>query len=97
MVTELADSWCLNDISAVFTACSPHRVALGVMHIRGYYLDELADRLVTLLPEWILWLAERNATPLELADRCLSYAEGRPHPQIRVDHIGPDYLARVVE
>jgi hypothetical protein len=97
LVTELADSWCINDVDAVFATCSPHRVALCVLHVRGYYLDEFADQLVALLPEWTHWLAARNATPPELADRCLPYAQGQPHPQIGMDDIGPDYLARVIE
>lgn len=97
LATELADSWCINGIDAVFTTCSPHRVALCVLHVRGYYLDDFADQLVALLPDWTRWLAARNDTPPELADRCVLYAEGQPHPQVRVDGIGPNYLARVIE
>ncbi len=97
LAMELADSWCISNIDAVFATCSPHRVALIVLHMRGYYLDDFADQLVALLPEWIRWLAAHNATPAELADRCLPYAQGQPHPQIRMDNIGPDYLARVTE
>jgi hypothetical protein len=97
LVAELADSWCINGIDAVFATCSPHRVALCVLHIRGYYIEEVADQLVALLPEWTRWLAARNATPPELADRCVPYAEGKPHSQVEVDDIGPDYLARVTE
>jgi hypothetical protein len=97
LATELADSWCLNDIDAVFATCSPHRVALFVRHVHGYYLDDFAKQLVALLPDWTRWLATRNTTPPELAERCLPYAEGQPHPQITVDHTGPDYLARVTE
>ena len=97
LATELADSWCINGIDAVFTTCSPHRVALCVLHVRGYYLDDFADQLVALLPDWTRWLAARNDTPPDLADRCVPYAEGEPHPQVRVDDIDPDYLARVIE
>jgi hypothetical protein len=97
LATELADSWSINNIDAVFAACSPHRVALCVLHVRNYYLDEFADELMALLPEWTRWLAARNATPPELADRCEPYAEGQPHPQTSGDDIGPDYLARVIE
>lgn len=97
LATELADSWSFNDIDAVFATCSPHRVALFVRHVHDYYFDDFADRLVALLPDWIRWLASRNATPPELAERCLPYAEGQPHPQIAVGHVGPDYLARVTE
>ena len=98
LATELADSWCLNNIDAVFTTCSPHRVALFVQHVHGYYLDDFAKQLVALLPDWIRWLAARNTTPPELVERCLPYAEGQPHPEITVDdNIEPDYLARVIE
>lgn len=97
LAAELADSWCFNDIDAVFATCSPHRVALCVLHVRNYYLDEFADQLMTLLPEWIRWLAARNATPPELVDRCVPYAQGQPHPQVGVDDSAPDYLARVTE
>lgn len=97
LATELADSWCINGIDAVFATCSPHRVALCVLHVRGFYIDEFADQLVALLPEWTRWLAARNATPPELADRCMPYAQGQPHPQIKMGDREPDYLARVIE
>jgi len=97
LAAELADSWCISHIDAVYATCSPHRVALCVQHMRGFYLDEFADQLVALLPEWIRFLAERDATAPELADRCLHYAHGEPHPQITRDENGPDYLARVTE
>ncbi|MFL6124007.1 hypothetical protein [Actinophytocola sp.] len=98
LASELTDSWCINNIDAVFTACSPHRVALFVQHVQGFYVSDFADRLVALLPDWIRWLAARTGTAAELAERCLPYAEGQPHPQImRDDNIEPDYLARVIE
>jgi hypothetical protein len=97
LVPELADSWNINDVDALFATCSPHRVALCVLHVRGFYLGDFADQLVALLPEWTRWLASRNATPPELADRCLPYAKGKPHPQVAADEIGPGYLARVTE
>ena len=97
LATELAESWCINEIGALFATCSPHRVALCVLHVRNYYLDEFANELVALLPNWTRWLAERNATPPELADRCMPYAEGKPHLQVGVDDSRPCYLARVIE
>jgi hypothetical protein len=97
LATELADSWCLNEIDAVYAMCSPHRVALCVLHVRNYYRDEFADQLLALLPDWTRWLAARNATPPELADRCVPYAHGQPHPQVGEDDGMPDYLARVIE
>lgn len=97
LVEELADSWNLNGIDAVYATCSPHRVALCLLHIRNYYLDDDADQLVALLPDWTRWLAVRSATAPELADRCLPYAHGRPHPQIGDDDTKVDYLARIIE
>lgn len=97
LATEVADSWCLNNIDGLFEACSPHRGALFVPHVRNYYLDEFAEQLVALLPAWTRWLAMRNGTPPELADRCLAYAHGQPHPQLARDGREPDYLARVLE
>jgi hypothetical protein len=97
LARELADSWCLNGIAAVYATCSPHRVALCVLHVRNYYLDDFAEQLVALLPEWIRWLGERNAIPRELADRCLPYLEGQPHSELGMNDVGPDYLARVTE
>lgn len=94
---ELAESWCLNEIDALHATCSPHRVALCVLHMRNFYLDEYAGELLALLPEWTRWLAERNATAAELADRCLPYAHGQPHQQVGEDHSRPNYLARVIE
>jgi hypothetical protein len=83
LVEELADSWNLNSIDAVYATCSPHRVALSLLHMRNYYLHDYADQLVALLPDWTRWLATRNATAPELADRCLPYAHGQPHPPAR--------------
>ncbi len=96
IATELAESWCINNIDAVYATCSPHRVALDVLHIRDYYLDDFADHLLALLPAWTTWLAQRNATPPQLAERCQPYAHGKPHPQLGDEH-RPRYLARVIE
>jgi len=67
-----------------------------VLHIRDYYLDDFADQLLALLPAWTTWLAQRNATPPQLAERCQPYAHGKPHPQLGDEH-RPRYLARVIE
>ena len=48
-------------------------------------------------PDWTQWLATRNATAPELADRCQPYAHGRPHPELGDDDTKVDYLARVIE
>jgi hypothetical protein len=97
LVEELADSWNLNGIDAVYATCSPHRVALCVLHMRNYYFDDYADQLVALLPDWTRWLATCNATAPELADRCLPYAHGRPHPQLGQDDRNVNYYGRVIE
>jgi hypothetical protein len=93
LAAELADSWNLNGIAAIYATCSPHRVGLCVPHLRSFYLEEFAEQLVALLPEWTSWLAERNSTPPELAARCEPYAQGEPHPQVNED----DNVARVIE
>jgi len=97
MVEELADSWNLNGIDAVYATCSPHRVALCVLHMRNYYLHDYAEKLVALLPGWTRWLATRTSTAPELIDRCLPYVHGRPHPQLGDEDTKVDYLARIIE
>jgi len=97
LVEELADSWNLNGIDAVYATCSPHRVALCALHLRNYYLHDFADKLVALLPAWVRWLATRNSTAPELIDRCVPYAHGRSHPQLGHDDTKVDYLARIIE
>lgn len=97
LVEELADSWNLDGIDAVYATCSPHRVALCVLYMRNFYTDDYADQLVALLPDWTRWLAARNATAPELADRCLPYAHGQPHPQLGQDDRDVNYLGRVIE
>jgi hypothetical protein len=96
-VTELADSWCFGGPAAVYGTCSPHRVALTVLHLRNFYQDDFAARLVALLPDWTRWLAARNGTAPQLAERCLPYACGETHPDVGSDDSRPHYLARVIE
>lgn len=79
---ELADSWTFSGPDALYWTCSPHRLALTVLHVRGYYQDEFADDLVMLLPHWAAWLAERANVAPHLAERCRPYAAGEPHPQV---------------
>jgi len=97
LVTELADSWQINCPAALYPTCSPHRVALTVPHLRNFYLDDFADQLIALLPDWIRWLADRNDTSAELTERCQRYALGKPHADVGTDNGGPNYLARVTE
>ncbi len=94
---ELADSWQIDGPAALFGTCSPHRVAHAVEHIRNFYEDDFAADLVALLPDWVVWLCERNGIPVHLADRCRPYAHGELHKAVRADDGRPDYLARITE
>lgn len=97
-VTELADSWfSTEEIVALYHTCSPHRVALTVLHLRNYYQDDFAASLIGLLPDWISWLARSNGTPNELVERCRPYALGEVHTDVGSDDSRPNYLARVIE
>jgi hypothetical protein len=96
-VAELARSWRFGAPRTLYHTCSPHRVALLVPHLRNYYQDDFAAELVTLLPQWTAWLAARNGTPPELAERCRPYALGEPYPGLTYDRSGPDAQARVIE
>jgi hypothetical protein len=96
-VTELADSWHIGESGHLYHTCSPHRVALVAEHIRDYYEDDFAAELVALLPDWTAWLAERNATPAHLADRCRPYAHGEPHKAASAGDDRPNYLTRIAE
>lgn len=93
-VFELAGSWHLSGSTFRYGTCSPHRVALVVDHVRAYYMGELAADLIALLPDWTAWLAELNATPPHLADRCLPYLNGAPYPGLGS---ASRYLSRVIE
>jgi hypothetical protein len=97
LVKELADSWCFVDPAALAHTCSPHRVAQAVLHLRNFYKDHFATRLIALLPAWTAWLAERNGTPPELAERCRPYALGETHADVGSDDSRPRYRARVIE
>ncbi|HZM81948.1 MAG TPA: hypothetical protein VFC19_40025 [Candidatus Limnocylindrales bacterium] len=97
LVAELADSWQIGGPPDLYRACSPHRIALVVEHVRNFYEEDFATDLIALLPDWTAWLADRNATPAHLADRCRPYAHGEPHAAIHTDDHGPNYLARIPE
>lgn len=94
---ELADSWCISSPGALYHTCSPHRVALTMLHLRNYYQDDFADQMIAMLPDWISWLAARSGTAPELAQRCRPYAHGQPYPGVGSDDSRPNYLARVTE
>lgn len=97
LATELGRSWRFGQPQALYHTCSPHRVALLVPHLRNFYQDDFAAELVALLPEWIAWLAARNGTPLELAERCRPYTLGESYPGLNYDRTGPDPQVRVIE
>lgn len=97
LIAELAESWQVGGPSGLYHTCSPHRLALAVEHIRGYYDDDFAAEIIALVPDWAAWLADRNGTPARLADRVGPYAGGAPHEGIRADDGRLDYLARVAE
>jgi hypothetical protein len=95
LIEELADSWQISSPAALYPTCSPHRVVMTVLHLRDYYVDDFAAQLIALLPDWVHWLADRNGTPAELAERCQPYALGKPHAGVTDNR--PNYLARVTE
>jgi len=94
---ELSESWRVASPAALYSTCSPHRVALTVAHLREYYEDAFAEQLVDVLPDWIAWLATRTEIAHELVDRCLPYLQGRPYPGTEAEKAGPNYRARVLE
>jgi len=96
-IEELADSWQISSPAALYPTCSPHRVALTVPHLRNFYVEDFATQLIALLPDWVCWLAARNNTPDELAERCQPYALGKPHADVGADDSRPNHLARVTE
>jgi hypothetical protein len=97
VLQELADSWSSGGPEALYHTCSPHRVASVIPHIRDYYLDDFAAQILSLLPDWTAWLAERNGTPTHLADRCLPFVDGESHPAVHNDRGELDYFAPVIE
>jgi len=97
LVAELADSWHIGGPADLYRTCSPHRIALTVDHVRDYYQDDFAADLIALLPDWTAWLADYNATPADLADRCRLFAQGESHKDVSADDGKPDYLARIIE
>jgi hypothetical protein len=96
-VRELAASWFFGEPRALLGTCSPHRVAHAVLHLHNFYRDDFVGELMALMPDWTAWLAERNGTPAELAERCRPYALGATHPDVGADNSRPITNARVVE
>lgn len=97
LATELAGSWHLEGPPEVYPTCSPHRIALVIAGIRDYFLDDYANLLISLLPEWVAWLAEVNGTPADLVERCLPAARGETQHLLELNGNEPRYLVRVIE
>jgi hypothetical protein len=98
LAAELAESWSPQDHATLYPFCSPHKVAVAVLHLRDYFQDDFAAELVALLPEWIRFLAEHTAMPAELTERCLAYASGElQFPGILDDRGRSNPMARVAE
>jgi len=96
-ILTLADEWFFDRLPGVSAGvCSPHRVAIFAEHCRGYYQEDFAEELMTLLPDWVAWFAESVGLSETLAARCLPYAEGTPHPAAS-RRGGTEMLARVEE
>nr|MDT0659151.1 hypothetical protein [Micromonospora sp. DSM 115978] len=98
IAAELAESWSPTDHPTLYPRCSPHKVAMAVLHLRDYYLDDYAAHLVAVLPEWIRFLAEHTGMAAELTKRCLAYASGELQFPGSLDTEGrSEPMARVVE
>jgi hypothetical protein len=98
LAEELAESWDPRDHPTLYPFCSPHKVAMAVLHLQDFFQDDFAAELVALLPEWIRFLAERTAMPAELTERCLTYASGELRfPEILDNQGRPNPMARVAE
>jgi hypothetical protein len=98
LAAEMADSWPPQDHPALYPFCSPHKVAMAVLHLRDFYKEDFAAELVAVLPEWIRFLAEHTAAPVELTERCLAYASGElQFPGILDDEGRSNPMARVTE
>ena len=98
LAMELAESWSPHDHPTLYPFCSPHKVAVAVLHLRDYYQEDFAAELVALLPEWIRFLAEHTAMPAELTERCLAYASGElQFPGVLDDRGRPNPMARIAE
>jgi hypothetical protein len=98
LAAELADSWSPRDHPTLYPLCSPHKVAVAVLHLRDFYKDDFAAELVAVLPEWIRFLAEHTGMTAELTERCLAYASGElQFPGILDDQGRSNPTAQVAE
>ena len=98
LAAELAESWSPREYPGLYPACSPHKVAAAVLHLRDFYKDDFAAELVAVLPEWIRFLAEHTGMSAGLTERCLAYASGELQFPGLLDERGrPNLMARVAE
>lgn len=98
LAAEMAEAWTPRQHPALYPFCSPHKVAMTVLHLRDYYPDDFAAELVAVLPEWIRLLAEHNGLMAEPTERCLAYASGdRQFPGALDDRGQSRTMARVTE
>jgi hypothetical protein len=98
LAAEMAESWSPQDHPTLYPLCSPHKVAMAVLHLRDFYQDEFAAELVAVLPKWIGLLAEHTGMTTELTERCLAYASGELRFPGSLDHRGQSNpMARVSE
>lgn len=79
-VEVLAHDWIEGYLPALQRTCSPHRVAHFAEYLDGFYREDLAERLLSLLPDWVAWFSGYIGLPAHLAERCAPYAAGRPQP-----------------
>jgi hypothetical protein len=96
-IAQLAEDWFEGGLPQLRATCSPHRVAAFAAHVRDYYQEDFASQLSALLPDWVTWFADRLGLSPDLAERCLPYANGEPHPAQRLDGQGLEMLACVEE
>jgi hypothetical protein len=98
LAAEMAESWSPRQHASLYPACSPHKVAAAVSHLRDFYQDDFAAELVAVLPEWIRFLAEHTGMAADLTERCLAYASGElQFPGLLDEHGQANLMARVAE
>ncbi|WP_430791627.1 hypothetical protein [Actinoplanes sp. G11-F43] len=71
LVEDLFDAW-PSAIPELFDTCSPHRLTAVSAQIRAEHRDD-APALLSLLPAWVTYLAERTTLPDTLRDHTLSH------------------------
>jgi hypothetical protein len=89
----LIDVWTsfMSPDKAMFYACSPHRIEVTGILIRGDYEPDYANAALGLLPEWVQWCAERSGLDAKFTARSLEAARAQAAIVIDEDHApGPD-------